>query len=303
MKYNIIIFKIYIYILMDSITAEMNKYSVPSGNLVSSPKDFLESNSLVAKISFLLLVVFLFSIVLQICISVLMWSLGPNQSPILINGMVDAKQMLIFKQDPSSSNSKTIMRSVNDDDGIAFTWSVWINIDDLTYLKGQYKHIFHKGNDEIGDRGLIMPNNAPGLYIAPFSNSLVVLMNTFNNINEEILIDNIPLRKWVNVIIRCENSTLDIYINGAVSKSVLLNGVPKQNYGYVYACMNGGFSGNISELRYYNKALTIREIQNINKQGANNKFTGTSSLDIIKPNYLSLRWYFTGDNTMDAFNP
>jgi hypothetical protein len=54
-------------------------------------------------------------------------------------------------------------------------------------------------------------------------------MNTFNVINEEITIPDVPLNKWVNVIIRCQNTTLDVYINGTITRSVELTGVPKQN--------------------------------------------------------------------------
>jgi hypothetical protein len=56
--------------------------------------EFMNSNSLVAKISFLLLVIFVFVLLLQFCISIMGYFLGPTSSPHLINGMVDAKQML-----------------------------------------------------------------------------------------------------------------------------------------------------------------------------------------------------------------
>ena len=129
-------------------------------------------------------------------------------------------------------------------------------------------HIFHKGNDAInygpdGNVGVNFPNNAPGLYIAPNKNALVVMMNSFNKINEEIIIPDIPLNKWVNVIIRCQNTTLDVYINGTIARSINLIGVPKQNYGDVYVAMNGGFNGNISNLWYYNYALGTSKIQDI----------------------------------------
>ena len=175
--------------------------------------------------------------------------------------MVDAKQLIVIPQEPGSEGSVTIARSTNADEGIEFTWSVWVYIDDLTYNSGRYRCVFYKGNDYAKNpnaqesQGLNFPNNAPGLYISPNTNSLVVMMNTFNVINEEITIDDIPLNKWVNVIIRCQNNTLDIYINGTIVKSHHLHGVPKQNYGDVYVAPNGGFSGYISNLWYYNYAL------------------------------------------------
>lgn len=260
--------------------------------------DFLNSNSLVARISFLLLVILIFIVVLQLSIQVVAWFFARSTSPHLIDGMVDAKQMLIIPQDPSSNGAKTISRSVNDTAGIEFSWSVWIFIDDLQYQAGQYRHIFHKGNDNISTdpetKGLNFPNNAPGLYIAPDTNKLVVIMNTYNVINEEIDIPDIPLNKWVNVIIRCRNTTLDVYINGTITKSTQLMGVPKQNYGNVYVAMNGGFSGYISNLWYYDYGLGTTAIQSLVKGGPNTKMSSSSAMSMINPNYLSLRWYFYG---------
>jgi len=270
-----------------------------SGNSGGGFSDFMNSNSLVAKISFLLLAIFVFVIVLQLSITFLVWLGTPGGSPHLIDGMIDAKQMMIIPQDPNSEGAKTVMRSTNTPDGIEFTWSVWIFIDDLQYKNGQYRHIFHKGNNDFSsgsqqELGLNFPNNAPGLYISPNSNELTVVMNTFDVINQEIRIPDIPLNKWMNVMIRCKNTTLDIYINGTITKSNKLIGVPKQNYGDVYVAANGGFSGYISNLWYYNYALGTNEIQRIIKKGPNRETIGSDSMNSDNASYLSLRWFFYG---------
>jgi len=262
---------------------------------------FSESNSLVAKFSFLLLVIFMFILLLNVGISLISWFTKPSPSPKLLNGMIDATQMITFPQDPSSNGAATIYRSNNANDGIEFTWSVWIFINNLQYLEGQYKHVFYKGNNNLESNGLNFPNNAPGLYIAPNTNALVVMMNTFNDINEETVIPDIPLNKWVNVIIRCQNNKLDIYINGTITRSIQLLGVPKQNYGDVFVAANGGFNGYISNLWYYNYALGTSDITNIVNKGPNTTLVSSSSLNLKDPNYLSLRWYFYGSG--DAFNP
>jgi len=219
--------------------------------------------------------------------------------------MIDAKQMLVITQDPSLKGSQPIMRSANDVQGMEFTWSVWIYVDDFVYKQNEYKHIFHKGNDDINVSkppiGLNYPNNAPGLYITPTTNNLVVIMNTFDSINEEILIKDLPLNKWVNVILRLNNQhQLDIYINGTLTKRHMLKGVAKQNYGDVYVSMNGGFSGYTSELRYFEEAIGTNKIQQIVNDGPNMKMNSTD-LTQSKPHYLSTRWYFAGAN--DGYNP
>jgi len=288
----------------------MNSQSSSSSSLFvpgrgSGLKDFLNSNSILARFSFLLIVIFVFIILLQLLLSlissVINW--GKN-SPHLIDGMIDGKQMTIIPQDPKVNGSVTINRSKNGPAGIELTWSVWVYINDLQYLSGQYKHIFHKGNNTFDSTtGLNQPNNAPGLYISPTSNELTIVMNTYDVVNEQIVIPNIPMNKWMNVIIRCRNQNLDVYMNGVIAKSIVLNGVPKQNYGNVYVAANGGFSGYVSNLWYYNYALGISAIQNIVKGGPNLKLINPSGSGMINmyPNYLSTRWFFTG--TQDQFNP
>jgi hypothetical protein len=275
-----------------------NAFTVNKGS--PGAKEFFQSNSLVAKFAFLLLVLVAFVFLLKIGINVITWLFSPNESPKLINGMIDAKQTLHFPQDPSSNGAVTIYRSVNTKDGIEFTWSVWIFISDLQYNQGKFKNIFYKGNYNINPDGLNFPNNAPGLYIAPNTNELIVIMNTFNTINEDVTIPDIPLNKWVNVIIRCQGVILDVFINGIISRSLQLSGVPKQNYGDVYVSANGGFSGYTSNLWYYNYALGTAAIQNIANQGPNLTMAD-GPVDDKDSNYLSLRWFFYGDN--DAYNP
>jgi hypothetical protein len=288
-------------------------------NTVSSPvqpvsrstqiKDFLNSNNFIAKISFLFLVIFVVIVLFQLIMRYLLYLYSPPQTVKLLDGMVSATSMNVITQDISQSPTKLVTHSSNKEGGIEFTWSVWLYIDDLTYNSGSYRCVFYKGNDYAKNpnaqsqdsQGLNFPNNAPGLYIAPNTNQLVIMMNTFNVINEEITVDDIPINKWVNVIIRCQNNTLDVYINGTIIKSHNLHGVPKQNYGDVYVAPNGGFSGYISNLWYYNYALGTAEIARLSAKGPNTYMSGSNGLNIKNNNYLSLRWFFYGAS--DGYNP
>ena len=265
----------------------------------SGIKDFLNSNSLVARFAFVLFIIFIFIFIFQMSINLVMYFLGPSRSPHILNGMIDGTHTMVIPQDPNMKGSIPIKRSNNAVDGLEFTWSVWLFIkDDRQY--DTYRHIFHKGNADMQDNGLIFPNNAPGLYITPNTNNLAFIMNTFTNINEEIIIEDIPLNKWVNVIIRLSDQTLDIYVNGVITKSLQLTGVPKQNYGDVYMALNHGFQGNISNLWYFDYALGTREITSLVNDGPNTTMVdGPSSSSFT--DYLSLRWYFFGQG--DQYNP
>ncbi len=277
-----------------------NSFSL--ANIRDSSADFLRSNSLIAKISFLLFALLIFILLLRIGVSILTWYYGPLSNPHFIDGMQPANVMKQFIQDPKLSK-KTTIRSRDEDYGIEFTWSIWIYVDDITTGAGKYRHIFHKGDNpsSIGEDGIVYPNNAPGLYIAPNTNALRVVMNTFNDYNEHIDIPDLPINKWVNVIIRCKNDVLDVYINGTITQSIELNGVPKQNYGDVWLCANGGFSGYVSNLWYYDYALGASKIAELFKNGPNRNMVGTGGMEFKKPDYLSLRWYFYGNENM--YNP
>jgi hypothetical protein len=275
-----------------------------SNKYLDGTKEFLESNSLVAKIAFLFLVLVGFILALRLGVAILNFFFSFGGSPYMFEGMVDAKQLMILPQDPSAGDAKTIIRSINENEGIEFTWSVWMFIDDMQYNEGRYKHIFHKGNDNnlLSNKpsGINEPNNAPGMYIAPYTNTLVVIMNTFNEITEKVEIPNIPINKWVCVQARVEGRTMDVYINGKLTRRLILSGVPKQNYDDVYVGMNGGFSGYLSNLRYYDHALGTTEINRIVTTGPNLEMTN-DMLTKSKPYYLSLRWFFMGNQ--DGYNP
>lgn len=263
--------------------------------------NFQDSNSAIMNFAFVIMIIIIFFIALQMSITLISSLFSyQNNKPYLVNGMVDGKTMIEVEQDPNNSDSTTIIRSSNENDGVEFTWSTWLFLDDLEYNKGQFRHIFHKGDDNINydddtiGAGLSYPNNAPGLYLAPYKNDLVVVINTFQNVVERIRINNITLNKWINVIIRCENKTIDVYINGSIARRHVLSGLPRQNYGNVFICMNGGFSGNLSNLRYYNYALGTREIESIIFWGPNTSMADESNMNKKNYNYLSFKWYSSG---------
>jgi hypothetical protein len=234
-----------------------------------------------------------FTIGMMIGINIIGYFVGPSANPYVVKGLIPGNTPLIISQDPNVKGSIPIERADNQEYGLEFSWAVWLNISDLGKT-GEYQHIFHKGDNNIqtdGEHiGMNFPNNAPGLYLSPNSNELVVVMNTFTTINEEIKISNIPLNKWLHVVIRIENNNLDVYINGSLAKRHVLANVPKQNYGNVNVALNGGFQGFISDLRYFSHALQPGEIVSIVNAGPNLTVAKNQN-NMGTPPYLSLQWY------------
>ena len=111
--------------------------------------DFLNSNSIVARVAFMILVLIVFIILLRLGLAILGWWFSPSRNPYLINGMIDGRQLMRIPQDPSEPGAIPILRSDDDRGGLVFTWSIWIYLDDLQYKSTEYRHIFHKGGDII----------------------------------------------------------------------------------------------------------------------------------------------------------
>jgi hypothetical protein len=262
--------------------------------LGEASNNIYRGGSLWAKIVFILLIIIVFYIILRLGTSLLTYIFSPNSNPKIVNGLKDATKQLIVPTDPSISGSIPILRSRNQSGGMEFTWTVWINIKNIDFNNKKRKHIFHKGSKKFNELNTAYPNNAPGLYLHENKNSLIVIMNTFENILEEIEINDIPLNKWVNIGIVQKGKNLDIYVNGEIIKRHIFNDVPKQNYGEIFVNCNGGFNGQLSDLWYHNRALSGVEIINIVRQGPNMKTS--DSWGIPSPPYLSLKWYTDADN-------
>ena len=268
-----------------------------SASVVEGSKDFLESNSWVAKIAFLLMVIIGFAILFRLMVALISWLFSPSGKVILVDGYINGSDSTIISQNPDIKKSITIIRSSNEKTGIEFTWSVWLFLNGFTN-DTKYHHVFNKGNKESNDQGIVSPNNAPGLYINPKYDGIRVIMNSFNDpLSDTIDINDLPIAKWMNVVIRVQGRNCDVYVNGRLTKRRIMKDVVKQNYDDVNVCLHGGFAGYLSSLTYYNNAISIAEIQDILVSGPKMKSASRSFDDNFnRPRYLADRWYFDQDD-------
>lgn len=283
-----------------SISSNINRFSQQTEAGVEASSGFLSSNTIIAKFAFLILIVILFLFLLNLG-TLLIQYFRNSSSPYLIDGMIDGDKGRIVSQNPKVDDSITLLRSNNESSGIEFTWSTWIRVDELSEFD-TFQHVFHKGVRIYDGSGIAQVNNAPGLYLKRTTSvdntaetgTLRVVMTTdtadIADI-EHIEVDNIPLKLWVNVIIRMQNTVLDVYINGTVAGRLNLTKVPLQNYHDVYICQNGGFTGKLSNLRYYDNALNIFQISKIVASGPNTNMD-TSNKEMQDYGYLAGGWYF-----------
>lgn len=301
----------------DSVANTISEFS--SKDAIDSSQSFLTSNGLIAKFVFLLFIVIVFLFLMNLGISLISYFSQPSKNPYVLAGLVPGNSGISVPQDPSNPDSVTILRSNNKQTGLEFTWSFWVLVQDLNSTKQTstkasqsnaekttYSHIFNKGNSTYIKPdatlanatqfiGVATVNNGPGVYIADdASNTLLIVMDTVENnsiSNNSLAVTNFPLKKWVHVAIRMENTMMDVYVNGTISARMTYTSLPKQNYEDVHIGKNGGFNGQLSDIAYYSKALGVFEINNIILKGPNLTQSSAVKSNIGFYSYLSNIWY------------
>jgi hypothetical protein len=283
----------------------LSSFSAPaSAGLGAASAAFLDSNSLVAKFAFLLLVVLVFMSLFYVMIRVIAYFSKPWSSVWIVNGLAPGGSYIRVSQNPQTSTA-IAYRSNNANTGMEFTWTTWLNISNVPTTTGTYQHIFSKGSNNCEDGKVAKVNNAPGLYLSSPDGknaNLNVFMDTVNlaaSANPStptLTVSNVPLRKWFHVAVRMQNNIMDVYVNGTISGRYQFTNVPKQNYDDIFVCgvdKNRGFSGNLSNLMYHNRALGVFELNNIIMAGPSltQSSATTSSASLGYYTYLSNMWY------------
>jgi Concanavalin A-like lectin/glucanases superfamily len=203
----------------------------------------------------------------------------------------------MFEQNPNINGSKTLELSNNERSGIEFSYTFFIYVNPSNFKAGQagLLHIFHKGY------ATQFPLLGPGVYMDNATNTLRVIMNSYDTWFNVASVDNIPVNKWVFVTISCKGSELLVYINGNIkTRIVFATTPPYQNYQNLYVFsnnqttltgsnipsmqalitqgnniiadmqgmkVNGVMKGMLSRLYYFNYALSYSEINSLMNQG------------------------------------
>ena len=151
--------------------------------------------------------------------------------------------------------------------GNEYNLNFWVYINDYTY----------RYND---DKVILNRNNNPNVMLSSNTNSLKVLINVEDNLNdidgeeEDVSslinvceVKDIHLQRWVNINLSLNNKVMDIFMDGKLSKTCIINGYPKPNIGSMDITPNGGFNGFISSVRFSNSSLSLNEIAKLYKNG------------------------------------
>jgi hypothetical protein len=169
-----------------------------------------------------------------------------------------------------------------------FSYSVWFYINDWNYRYGEQKVIFGRmgapsatGNGSIsGVNGL---DPCPAVVLGAVENNVSVSLGCYPGANQQpttsggktvvhtCSIANIPIQKWVNLIVSVYGRSMDLYIDGKLVRTCLLPGVASvNNASNVYVTPMGGFDGWTSKLQYFPNSMNPQEAWNIYTNGYSN---------------------------------
>jgi len=266
-------------------------------------ENLLTGASIWSKLLFLVAVLVAFLVMVTIGTTIISSLTAYSKNPMLLKNLKLGTEPVVIPQDPATTGSIPLLRSKNEGAGVEFTYSTWIYVNDVARPQSlpspaKYKHVFHKGAaGEFTKDGMSQPVNTPGLYISSEATDagkqkvdLAVVMSTFEDPMETIIIKDVPLNKWINVTIVLKGQVLDVYINGTIAGRHTLRGVPMQSYGPLNMSLNGGFAGRMSTTQYFSRALSPVQIANVASVHPSLQEKG-GSLENPFPPYLSMRWY------------
>ena len=209
-------------------------------------------------------------------------------------------------QNPNRKGSKPVSFSDNERSGVEFSYSFYLNVNPSAFRQ-EYglMHMFHKGFSSQ------FPLLAPGVYMRSDTNTMRVYMNTYKTWNNYVEVENIPVGKWVHIVLACKDHSLEIYVNGNLSRKMSFDGyAPYQNYEDI-CCFSqrritlkhanipsvdetgfdvfGAMKGMMSRLNYFSYALCYAEIQKLMNEGPSSKMDDSATSEV--PPYLADTWW------------
>ena len=176
-----------------------------------------------------------------------------------------------------------------------FAYSIWFYIEDWNYRYGENKVIFGRMSNSSSSvstgsiSGISGVDPCPLVYLDSMENNVIIALGCYpgadqlpinldNGINTNppasnaqvklCQVNNVPIQRWVNLLVSVYGRTLDVYMDGKLVKTCLLPGVAMINTNSnVYITPNGGFNGWTSKLQYWANPLNPQQAWNVYAKG------------------------------------
>ena len=190
-------------------------------------------------------------------------------NPYTLQSIQNGKTTTKIESTALATNSSNSAQDTN------FAYSIWFYINDWNYRYGQIKTIFARMGDAT--KGL---DPCPAVQLDSIENNVTVTLACFPGIGDSggslapktvdhtCTVGNVPIQRWVNLIVSVYGRSMDIYIDGKLVKTCLLPGVANINRAAsIYVTPDGGFDGWTSKFQYYPSPLNPQEAWNIYTAG------------------------------------
>lgn len=176
-----------------------------------------------------------------------------------------------------------------------YTFSIWFYVNDWNYRIGQEKVIFER---------LATSTNkpAPSVTLGANTNNVNISLETYTQSGGTTIstcqVTDVPLQRWVNLIMSINGRALDLYIDGKLVRTCILSGPPKTyNNTPISVTPGGGFSGYVSNFRYIANAINPSQAYNIYKEG----FGGGNALSSMFNRYRIKMAFVEGNKELNSF--
>ncbi len=164
-------------------------------------------------------------------------------------------------QTTSTISASSLASNGSDVPSSNFAYSVWFYVNDWNYRYGEPKVIFGRMGALSGSGGGSVPgvngiDPCPAVVLGAVENNISVSLGCYPGADQEpttpggntvvhtCSIANVPIQKWVNLIISVYGRSLDVYIDGKLVRTCVLPGVAKiDTNAPVFVTPIGGFSG------------------------------------------------------------
>jgi hypothetical protein len=201
-------------------------------------------------------------------------------------------------QTSSTIDATSLATNGSDVPSSNFAYSIWFYINDWNYRYGEPKVIFGRmgamSNNGTGSiPGVSGIDPCPAVVLGAVENDIAVSLGCYPGADQEPTtpggntvvhtcgVANVPIQKWVNLVISVYGRTMDLYIDGKLVRTCLLPGVASvNNNANVYVTPAGGFDGWTSKFQYYPNSLNPQEVWNIYTQGYSSMSSMFSSYQI-----------------------
>jgi len=173
----------------------------------------------------------------------------------------NVKQIILANTLPNNNNTNN------------YTYSTWFYVNDWNYRFGEPKIILGRLDKDN--------NPSPSITLGAMENNINVAVSCYQSSSDstplihQCNVENIPLQKWVNLIISLYGRTLDVYLDGKLVRTCVLPGVAKIDpSANILVTPNGGFNGWTTNFQYWPTSSNPQQAYNIYKGGFGGSILG-----------------------------